>query len=339
MLSLLESLKIVGAFVTFFKLSVLGSDKLKHIQTQMGCKQLKVVHDVKTRRNSSLLMIKRLMDLKESLSAALVSIQNAPTMLTSEQRDNIAECVNLLEPFFQMTEKLSGEKYPTISMVIPIVRGLFAAVYEVKANTVVGQELRNNLISGIQTRLGQVEKNKIIAYSTLLDPRFKKAGFGNMSNAREAEDGLKEELALLCRNETNFKRNKDHTNQELERVEFQNAQAEDKAKSKVNLWSVLQKNLSEVKNTTNPTCFSTLMLRQYFETPHEDLNSCPGKYWIENKNSFKQLSQLALKYLCIPATSVPSERIFSTAGQIVSERRSRLKPKNVNMILFLNENL
>jgi len=48
---------------------------------------------------------------------------------------------------------------------------------------------------------------------------------------------------------------------------------------------------------------------------------------------------MALKYACIPATSVPSERIFSKAGQIVSQRRNRLSPKNVDVLIFLNKNL
>ena len=36
--------------------------------------------------------------------------------------------------------------------------------------------------------------------------------------------------------------------------------------------------------------------------------------------------------LCIPGTSVPSERFFFS-------RRNALKPKHINMVLFLNKNL
>jgi predicted nucleic acid-binding Zn ribbon protein len=45
------------------------------------------------------------------------------------------------------------------------------------------------------------------------------------------------------------------------------------------------------------------------------------------------------KRLCVVATSIPCERIFSKAGQILSEKRSRMKSSKLLMILFLNANL
>ncbi|KAI2646804.1 E3 SUMO-protein ligase ZBED1 [Labeo rohita] len=54
---------------------------------------------------------------------------------------------------------------------------------------------------------------------------------------------------------------------------------------------------------------------------------------------YPRLSKLMAKKLCVVATSVPSERIFSKTGQIISERRSRLKPKKVRALVFLNANL
>jgi len=51
------------------------------------------------------------------------------------------------------------------------------------------------------------------------------------------------------------------------------------------------------------------------------------------------LSQVAAKYLAIPATSVPCERVFSIAGHIVTEKQACLLPQDVNMLVFLAENL
>ncbi len=65
----------------------------------------------------------------------------------------------------------------------------------------------------------------------------------------------------------------------------------------------------------------------------------PLAWWKRNEKRFNLLSQLAKKYLCVLGTSVPSERLFSKAGELVSIRRNRLKPKNIDMMLFLNKNM
>ena len=65
----------------------------------------------------------------------------------------------------------------------------------------------------------------------------------------------------------------------------------------------------------------------------------PLEWWRANSFRYPLLSHLAKKYLSIPATSVPSERVFSTAGNIVTKKRACLDPSTVNMLVFLAENL
>ena len=65
----------------------------------------------------------------------------------------------------------------------------------------------------------------------------------------------------------------------------------------------------------------------------------PIEWWGKNQTQYPLLSQLARRYLAIPATSVPCERVFSAAGHIVSERRSCLLQDNVNRLLFLTKNM
>jgi len=49
-----------------------------------------------------------------------------------------------------------------------------------------------------------------------------------------------------------------------------------------------------------------------------------------NGAKYTRLVHLALKNLGIPTTSVPSEKLFSKAGEIVSRRRASLKPTAVD---------
>lgn len=82
-------------------------------------------------------------------------------------------------------------------------------------------------------------------------------------------------------------------------------------------------------------CLCHRYLKEQILTRAED----PLKYWVARKTLYPTLWKLACKYLCIPASSVPCERIFSKAGELVSQKRSRLKPATVEKIIFLNKNL
>ncbi|MGL5207642.1 hAT family dimerization domain-containing protein [Cetobacterium sp.] len=65
------------------------------------------------------------------------------------------------------------------------------------------------------------------------------------------------------------------------------------------------------------------------------LMCCPLKWWRENSYKYPVPSPLAKAYLSIPATSVPSKHVFSTAGDIVTAKRSQLLPEIVDMLIFL----
>ena len=76
---------------------------------------------------------------------------------------------------------------------------------------------------------------------------------------------------------------------------------------------------------------------RYCDEPATQEN--PLKWWKSNASQFPFLACLVKKYLAIPATSVPSERAFSYAGHIVNTKHACLLPSNVNMLVFLAENL
>ena len=61
-------------------------------------------------------------------------------------------------------------------------------------------------------------------------------------------------------------------------------------------------------------------------------------WWKERESLNKYLTLLAKKFLCITATSVPSEWLFSAAGNLVSKKRSRLTSDNIDKLIFQYEN-
>ena len=61
-------------------------------------------------------------------------------------------------------------------------------------------------------------------------------------------------------------------------------------------------------------------------------------WWNSQKEIYPRLAMLARAILPIPATSAPSERVFSTAGLIITSKRSQLAPSTVNNIVFVHEN-
>ena len=62
------------------------------------------------------------------------------------------------------------------------------------------------------------------------------------------------------------------------------------------------------------------------------------QWWRNNQHSFPVLSRMARKYLSIPATFIPSERLFFDAGNQVTSQRTRLAPEIVNQLLYVKRN-
>ena len=61
-------------------------------------------------------------------------------------------------------------------------------------------------------------------------------------------------------------------------------------------------------------------------------------WWKERKGEYPCLFKAVRSMLCTPATSVPSERIFSEAGYIALAKRSSISPVNLHKYLFIKRN-
>jgi hypothetical protein len=93
----------------------------------------------------------------------------------------------------------------------------------------------------------------------------------------------------------------------------------------------------EEKGTKTKLDMTTDEVNRYNKISQISLDSDPLLWWKENAFFFPLLANVAKSRLCIPATSVPSERIFSTAGDIVTAQRASLNPTMVDKLIFLKK--
>ena len=65
-------------------------------------------------------------------------------------------------------------------------------------------------------------------------------------------------------------------------------------------------------------------------------DSNPLEWWKMKYDIYPNMSMQVKKIWSLPASSVRSEEIFSTAGNILTLKRNRLLPEHVDMLVFLH---
>ena len=80
----------------------------------------------------------------------------------------------------------------------------------------------------------------------------------------------------------------------------------------------------------------SLELPKYIDEAPIARTDDPLQWWKSRQRKYPAMSKLAKRYIGIPATSTPSEKVFSTAGNIISAKRSCLSPETANMLICLH---
>ena len=68
---------------------------------------------------------------------------------------------------------------------------------------------------------------------------------------------------------------------------------------------------------------------------NQNMQLNPLEWWAQHEGKYPILSSLARNVLCIPATSAPTERLFSYAGLTIADNRASLLPENAAEIIYL----
>ncbi|KAF0706620.1 zinc finger BED domain-containing protein 1-like, partial [Aphis craccivora] len=88
------------------------------------------------------------------------------------------------------------------------------------------------------------------------------------------------------------------------------------------------------KSTPMGTAKSRVIVevQHYQEDSIISRNQDPLKLWKDHSYNYPHLNVLTQNTLCHFGTSVPCERVFSSAGLVLNDRRRRLKSEKVNML-------
>lgn len=169
--------------------------------------------------------------------------------------------------FDNATEKISGNKYVTVSLIIPITYGIYNYLNAANMCTDLGKMFCQGLIESTRIRLFSYESRTITRISTILDPRFKKDGFRSLENANQASCFLEQEMSQLVK-ATNTK-----TNPEAEGSEV----AVLNNSPKLGLFRFMVEKMQQ--KSRNHIADTIIIKRQYFERQNLPEDGDPLLFW------------------------------------------------------------
>lgn len=338
------NIKKIKAIVEYFHRSPVASKKLSSLQEQLRPRQkpLKLIMDVATRWNSTLDMFERLLVLQEPLVATLGMLHNPVENLSEYEWQVLPQIIQVLKPFKELTEEVSAEKRVTISMVIVAIESIFGILDNLSPsiNTDIGKNLLIKIRNEMKLKFKHCDRHELLSKSAMLDVRFGRLAFRDESAYECAKNYLKIEIEKTVSAHRSAQVLPETEAVPVNLNESTLATAVTVNDSSSSLWSKFDaKAKASITSTSKSSVAASIItLRQYIEEKNIPRDECPLKWWKARAILYPELSSLADKYLSIMATSVPSERTFSKSGIILSDKRSSLKPKRMEKILFLNMN-
>jgi len=212
-------------------------------------------------------MLKRVLCIREHLSTILLNTSKAPSPLNEDQFDSMKEICSVLDHFEAATLNTSSAKSTTVNLIIPTTLGpmikLDSALSGMK--TTVGVEICNFLQTRLRARLAPYETRTGTRLATMLDPRFKKEGFRERSNAEQAAKILETEDASVLQN---VQKSNILSTYEEPPIEKENAS---------DLYSFMTTKVKQKPKTIRSDAI--IELRQYFEQQNASREADPLEYW------------------------------------------------------------
>ncbi|XP_041706895.2 E3 SUMO-protein ligase ZBED1-like isoform X1 [Coregonus clupeaformis] len=332
--------KIVG----YFHRSPIACHALQEKQTLMDLPKHKLIQDIITRWNSSFEMLERFLEQQPAIMATLMSkdlrkgVTDVGTLSESDIA-NMDDIVQLMGPVKMATTMMCEEDQPTLSVIAPLQAKLLKHLQPCEDDSTQVAEIKRVMASDLSTRYRGTQDALNIA--SALDPRFKELPYLEKEDREQVYTKLVFEAEVSHQMQAMGNQEEDEGSSSTKLSGFNEettAPNESPPCKKKALDALFGDSFTqrERKSTSKTARAEVLRYRAKDALP---LTENAMKWWRSQEKELPVLSTLAKRYLCIPGTSVPAERIFSTAGDIVNAQRSVLRPDHVDELIFLKKNL
>ncbi|XP_050984279.1 zinc finger BED domain-containing protein 4 [Labeo rohita] len=260
--------------------------------------------------------------------AAYAAEHELPCTFTIHQWKLIENMVSILAPFEELTQQISSST-ASAADVIPCIRALTRLLEKTVESDHGVKTSKTVLLEAVRRRFADIDTQKLYAIATMLDPRYKDRYF---------PEDLKPTVRDLFRDVVTA-----HCHTELpstSSVEVPgSSRSTDKSPPACSLQAMFAELVEEDTGQTDEEIAIVSQINQYLAEAVMPRSGQPLAYWQANKGRFPALAQAARAYLCSPCTSVDSERLFSTAANVIDDKINRLTSKNAEMFIVIKRNL
>ncbi|CAF1488902.1 unnamed protein product [Adineta ricciae] len=290
------------------------------------------VTDMRTRWSSCFYMLKRLIDYQLIVQTVLIS--KFPT-ISSDQQATLAKCFldpesweiiravhDILKPLELATSALSGKHYPTLSLAyttISILRlGLKPNRDDSRCLILLKKSIQAQFEYYFDYQLSKQQK-ELMLIASFLDPET----FVDISP--EDKQKVKAILPAYMRKEAQYT---------IQSTTSTPVVIHKPAQSLTEKLKMMVGISTTVRATRPPSVEDEIIL---FNQAIQSYNGSFSAFWLQFRDQFPRLYRVALRVNIIPATSVPSETIFSIAGFISRKQRSSLSSTSLRHLMVLKE--
>ena len=312
--------------------STISRGLLKRTAEGSDERYVKVMQSCPTRWNSEYLTITSIIANAKSLEVLWAEqCQFADRIPTPQEWPILEEAVKILKVFYVASEVLSADSTPTIQEVVPQLYNIEEQLKMDFTHEEV-QELADNLAEKLNSRLPRLGTTIMVnAMASMLDPRFKGMLLKTVDRYEDTKAALQvtfeESQSLLSRESTPMSQDEE----EEDESHLTPSQLFRKRELRAHPAPSLRRH-----NSVNSIKSE---LKVFLETRACEEDEDIMQWWGANARTFPKLARVARKIFCIPASSTSSERTFSSAGRVVTDRRTNLEPDLVEKVVFIKENL